>query len=85
MKKSDNQLDKSKKNQTLAEISEQGFTVRNGHNPNNPNPLEDPTSNEINDNLNTVLDLEDDEFDADGNLKIVNDELDNPSDSNHHK
>ena len=54
MKKRDNQLDKSKKNQSLAEIAEQGFTVRNGHNPNNPNPLEDPTSNETNDNLNRI-------------------------------
>ena len=83
MKNTDNQLDKSKKNQTLAEIAEQGFTVRNGHNPDNPNPLEDPIFNETNDNLNT--DFEDDEFDVDGNLKIVNDELDNPSDSNRHK
>jgi hypothetical protein len=69
MKSADNQLDKSKKNQTLAEIAEQGFTVRNGHSPDNPNPLEDTTSNETNDNLNTQLDLKDDEFEADENFK----------------
>jgi hypothetical protein len=69
MKKIDNQLDKSKKNQTLAEIAEQGFTVRNGHSPDSPNPLEDPISNETNDNLNTQLDLKDDEFDTDENFK----------------
>lgn len=44
MKKIENQLDKSKKKQTLAEIAEQGFTVRNGHSPNKPNPLENPVS-----------------------------------------
>jgi len=68
MKKRDNQLDKSKRNQTLAEIAEQGFTVRNGHNPDNPNPLEHPISKETNDNLKTDLDLENNEVDADENL-----------------
>jgi hypothetical protein len=47
--------------------------------------LEDPISNETNDNFNTQLDLKDEEFEADENLKILNDELDNPSDSNRHK
>lgn len=32
--------------QTKAEIAEQGFTVRDGHNPNKPNPYENPISKE---------------------------------------
>lgn len=67
MKKAENQIDKIKKNQTLAEIAEQGFTVRNGHNPDKPNPLEEPIANEIKDYINTDLDLEVDDSDADEN------------------
>ena len=78
MKKIENQLDKSKKNQSLAEIAEQGFTVRNGHNPDKPNPLENPVS-EKDSIFSDDLNFEQEELDDDGNIMVENDEFDNPS------
>lgn len=65
------------------EIAERGYTVRNGHNPNKPNPDEDEnddfhTENDLKHNND---DLYEEELDMNGNnLDDVNDELDNPSD-----
>ncbi|MFA9191741.1 hypothetical protein AAGV28_10225 [Flavobacterium sp. FZUC8N2.13] len=36
----ESQSDKKPNNQTNEEIAEQGFTVRDGHNPNKPNPYQ---------------------------------------------
>ena len=78
--------------QTNEEIAEQGFTVRDGHNPNKPNPNEKKNSSEIKNSLNVVDgfennrkledDYDEDELDNEGNLKFENDELDNPSNQN---
>nr|WP_315247671.1 hypothetical protein [uncultured Flavobacterium sp.] len=80
--------------QTNKEIAEQGFAVRNGHDPNKPNPDERITNDEddlddLNDDFHADRDLEgddnlddlDEEIDLDGDERIVNDEFDNPSDS----
>lgn len=80
--------------QTNREIAEQGFTVRNGHDPNKPNPDERITNDEddlddLNDDFHADRDLEDDdnlddldeEIDLDGDERVVNDEFDNPSDA----
>lgn len=80
-------------NQSNREIAEQGYTVRNGYDPNKPNPDREITNDEddlgdLNDDFYTDRDLEDDdnlddleeEIDIDGDEKIVNDEFDNPSD-----
>lgn len=76
------------------EIAEQGFAVRNGHDPNKPNPDERITNDEddlddLNDDFHSDRDLEgddnlddmDEEIDLDGDEKVVNDEFDNPSDA----
>ena len=76
------------------EIAEQGFTVRNGHDPNKPNPDERITNDEddlddLNDDFHTDRDLEgddnlddpDEEINLDGDERVVNDEFDNPSDA----
>jgi hypothetical protein len=81
-------------NQSNREIAEQGFAVRNGHDPNKPNPDEDQITNDeddlddLDDDFHTDKDLEgddnlddlDQEIDLEGDEKIVNDEFDNPSD-----
>ncbi|MGO4773219.1 hypothetical protein ACEN2I_16270 [Flavobacterium sp. W22_SRS_FK3] len=80
-------------NQSKKEIAEQGFTVRNGHDPNKPNPDEitndEDDLDDLNDDFHTDKDLEnddnlddlDEEIDIDGEERIVNDEFDNPSDN----
>lgn len=80
MKKIENQLDKSKKNQTLAEIAKQGFTVRNGHNPNKLNSFENPVSGKTDTIFSNDLNFEEEELDDEGNIMVENDEFDNPSD-----
>lgn len=47
-KQRENDLVKQSKidKQTNKEIAEQGFTVRDGHNPNKPNPYEKPIPND---------------------------------------
>lgn len=80
--------------QTNREIAEQGFAVRNGHDPNKPNPDEPITNDEddlddLNDDFHSDRDLEgddnlddmDEEIDLDGDERVVNDEFDNPSDA----
>ncbi|WP_417941690.1 hypothetical protein [Flavobacterium sp. RS13.1] len=80
--------------QTNKEIAEQGFAVRNGHDPNKPDPDERITNDEddlddLNDDFHSDRDLEgddnlddmDEEIDLDGDEKVVNDEFDNPSDA----
>jgi hypothetical protein len=86
----DNDEFKGTYNQSNREIAEQGFTVRNGHDPNKPNPDEDQITNDedvddLNDDFHTDRDLEgdddlDEEIDLDGDERIINDEFDNPSD-----
>lgn len=90
----DNDEFKGTYNESNREIAEQGFTVRNGHDPNKPNPDEEITNDEddlddLNDDFHTDRDLEGDddldeepgrEIDLDGDERIINDELDNPSD-----
>ncbi|GIZ09886.1 hypothetical protein [Flavobacterium sp. UMI-01] len=69
--------------QTQSEIAEQGYTVRDGHNPNTPNPYEEQITNDefdLNDDFHTDRDLEE-PLDSNGNIKNENDEFDNPSDS----
>ncbi|TDD95784.1 hypothetical protein [Flavobacterium cellulosilyticum] len=51
--------DKSRQ-QTNAEIAEQGFTVRNGHNPDEPNPNENPKKEKSNLNIEDIKNLDDD-------------------------
>jgi len=69
-------------NQTNEEIAERGYTIRNGYDPNNPNPDQERITNDEDD----LDDLDDDfhspkdlEHDDDEDLQ-VNDEFDNPSD-----
>lgn len=71
------------------EIAERGYTVRNGHNPNKPNPDQLTDDEEdLNDDFHDEKDLKHDsddlyeeELDQNGkNVDDVNDELDNPSD-----
>ena len=68
--------------QTNEEIAEQGFTVRDGHNPDKPNPYEgiDKDVSELNIEFEKGTGLNVEKLDRDGNLEIENDELDNPSD-----
>ncbi|SHL28254.1 hypothetical protein [Flavobacterium chilense] len=90
-------LDRTKETKdSNEEIANRGYTVRDGHNPNKPNPDEDDLDldDDLNDDFHTDRDLEDNndvyevelededaELDIDGNeLNEVNDELDNPSD-----
>ncbi|MCI9844840.1 hypothetical protein [Flavobacterium pectinovorum] len=80
----------SEQKQTNKEIAEQGFTVRNGYDPNKPNPDHEKITNDeedlddLNDDFHTDRDLDDDDeldkIDIDGNEKILNDEFDNPTD-----
>ena len=73
-----------------SEIAERGYTVRNGHNPDTPNPdeltddeddLTDDFHSENDLNSNTD-DLYEEELDQNGNnVDDVDDELDNPSDA----
>ena len=81
--------DQDELNQTNEEIADRGYTIRNGYDPNKPNPDEDITNDEddlddLNDDFHTDRDLEPDdletEIDIDGDEKVVNDEFDNPSD-----
>lgn len=44
----ESKLEKKPNKQTNREIAEQGFTVRDGHNPNKPNPYEKPISDDTN-------------------------------------
>ncbi|UWY26797.1 hypothetical protein N4T20_13820 [Flavobacterium sp. TR2] len=73
------------------EIAERGYTVRNGYNPNRPNPdQEDYTGDDdlddLNDDFHNDRDLEDNNDDIyeveleDDNYAEENDEFDNPSD-----
>ena len=73
-------------NQTKEELAEQGFTVRDGHDPDKPNSYEQKSSDEISkikkidDDFHTDKDLEANDLDNEGNVIKKNDELDNPSD-----
>ncbi|UPZ14151.1 hypothetical protein [Flavobacterium humidisoli] len=73
------------------EIAERGYTVRNGYNPNRPNPdqddfVSDDDLDDLNDDFHTDRDLEDNNDDVyeveleDDNYTEENDEFDNPSD-----
>ena len=73
-----------------AEIAERGYTVRNGHNPDGPNPdenLSDYDLDDLNDDFHTDRDLESNNepiFEVeleDDDFEEENDELDNPSDA----
>lgn len=81
--------------QTNEEIANQGYTVRNGYDPNNPNPEQEKITNDeddlddLDDDFHSEKDLEHDDdddyieedLDDDGeDLNITNDEFDNPSD-----
>ncbi|MBF4505445.1 hypothetical protein IRZ83_02125 [Flavobacterium sp. JLP] len=87
--------DVKKSDNDNSEIAERGYTVRNGTNPDIPNPdqISDDDLDDLDDDFHTQRDLEDnedyiyeveledDELDANGNeLNEVNDEFDNPSD-----
>ena len=73
-------------NQSNEEIAERGYTVRDGHNPDKPNPYEKKSKDkisriqEIDDDFHTDKDLEENDLDNNGNVINKNDELDNPSD-----
>ena len=73
------------------EIAERGYTVRNGYNPNKPNPdqeeyISDDDLDDLNDDFHNDRDLEDNNDDIyeveleDDNYVEENDEFDNPSD-----
>ncbi|WP_369012919.1 hypothetical protein [Flavobacterium anhuiense] len=73
------------------EIAERGYTVRNGYNPNKPNPdqedyLNDDDLDDLNDDFHNDRDLEDNNDEIyeveleDDNFAEENDEFDNPSD-----
>ncbi|MBL0737508.1 hypothetical protein JI750_11450 [Flavobacterium sp. GN10] len=68
------------------EIAERGYTVRNGYNPNRPNPdqedfVNDDDLDDLNDDFHNDRDLEDDNDDIyEVELEDENDEFDNPSD-----
>ncbi|MEO8238133.1 MAG: hypothetical protein ABI576_08485 [Flavobacterium sp.] len=78
--------------QSNEEIATQGYTVRNGYDPNGPNPDQEKITNDeddlddLDDDFHTEKDLEHDDYieedlDDDGeDLNITNDEFDNPSD-----
>ncbi|WP_264551176.1 hypothetical protein [Flavobacterium sp. N2038] len=66
-----------------AEIANRGYTIRNGHNPDKPNPDEEE---DLNDDFHNQRDLEDhnDNYEIeleDNPDKNENDEFDNPDDS----
>ncbi|MDP5200619.1 hypothetical protein [Flavobacterium sp. DG2-3] len=74
-----------------SEIAERGYMVRNGYNPNRPNPdqedfVSDDDLDDLNDDFHTDRDLEDNNDDIyeveleDENYTEENDEFDNPSD-----
>lgn len=74
--------------QTNKEAADLGYTVRNGTDPNRPNPdrflstaeqTDLDNLNDLDDDFHTDKDLEHDEIDE-FDLEIENDELDNPSD-----
>jgi hypothetical protein len=79
--------------QTNEEIALQGYTVRNGYDPNNPNPDQEKITNDeddlddLDDDFHTDRDLEHDDYveedlDDDGQtINSANDEFDNPSDA----
>lgn len=86
-----NDIDDVKESDTdNREIAERGYTVRNGYDPNKPNPdqltddeedLNDDFHSESDLNSNTD-DLYEEKLDQNGNnIDDVNDELDNPSDA----
>lgn len=82
-------LDKMKQtDNSQKEIVNRGYTVRNGYDPNKPNPDKKQITNDeddlddLNDDFHTQNDLDDPELDMDGeDLNIVNDEFDNPTDT----
>ncbi|SNR37834.1 hypothetical protein [Flavobacterium sp. ov086] len=71
-----------------SEIAQRGYTVRNGYNPNKPNPDQIINEDDLNDDFHSEKDLKHDsedlyqeELDLNGkNVSDVNDEFDNPSD-----
>lgn len=79
-------IDKMKNtSETNREIAERGYTVRNGYDPNNPNPDQEKITNDeddlddLDDDFHKEEDLEHDEIDED-DLEEENDEFDNPND-----
>lgn len=70
------------------EIAERGYTVRNGNNPNKPNPDQFTEEDDLDDDFHSEKDLKHDsedlyqeKLDLNGkNIGDVNDEFDNPSD-----
>ena len=75
-------IDKMKQQpQSNKEAAELGYTVRNGYDPNKPNPDQDLASSDDDDldDFHTDKDLEHDEIDED-DFEEENDELDNPRD-----
>ncbi|MBB4802830.1 hypothetical protein HNP37_002905 [Flavobacterium nitrogenifigens] len=90
---SDRNLGKDLKNEGMKsdndnrEIAERGYMVRNGHNPNRPNPdqedyLSDDDLDDLNDDFHNDRDLEDNNDDIyEVELEEERDELDNPSDA----
>lgn len=71
------------------EIAERGYTIRNGYNPNKPNPDQIADEEDLDDDFHTEKDLKHDsddlyleKLDLNGNniADKVNDEFDNPSD-----
>ncbi|CAM3530185.1 hypothetical protein [Flavobacterium chungbukense] len=78
--------DATKPDNDNREIAERGYMVRNGHNPNRPNPDEDNLTDDdlddLNDDFHTDRDLEDNNDDIyEVELEEERDELDNPSDA----
>lgn len=84
--------DKREPDNNNAEIAERGYTVRNGYNPNGPNPdqedyMSDDDLDDLNDDFHNDRDLEDNNDDIfeveleNDNLEEERDELDNPSDA----
>ncbi|MFC0777506.1 hypothetical protein [Flavobacterium sp. HJSW_4] len=83
--------DIKKSDNDIREIAERGYTVRNGYNPNKPNPdqedfVSDDDLDDLNDDFHNDRDLEDNNDDIyeveleDDNYVEENDEFDNPSD-----
>jgi len=77
--------DATKPDNDNREIAERGYMVRNGHNPNRPNPdenLTDDDLDDLNDDFHNDRDLEDNNDDIyEVELEEERDELDNPSDA----
>ncbi|MDR7210837.1 hypothetical protein [Flavobacterium piscis] len=67
--------------QTNEEIADRGYTIRNGYDPNNPNPDQERITNDeddlddLDDDFHNPKDLEHDDEELE-----INDEFDNPSD-----